>query len=195
MRRPILPSRPPPFNVMPARNVRATLIDKLNDSSMPYRDPLEKLDWNAVDTDSWWLPPHALSLAGTNEFAALAAATRRRLSHYEFVHLLEVGLWLEGLFMQSLGTAQLASDDSRLRRRFLHEIREEAGHSLMFLELIDRSGVRIENAARHRPRLASVLSRLLGAASPLFWSLVVIGEELSDKLNRLVRHGIEEATI
>lgn len=180
---------------MSAPPVQPALLELLNDSSAPYRDPLARLDWKAVDTDMWWLPPEALSLAGVSEFERLPIARRRRVSHYEFVHLLEVGLWLESLFIYRLGSSMDSLDDNQLRGRYLHEIREEAGHSLMFLELMSRSRIRLDGAARKRPRLAKQLAHWLPVSSALFWALAVVGEEFPDKLNRMVRHGVQDATV
>src|SRR6266496_3019079 len=110
-------------------------------SAAPYLDPLARIDWSGVDRDCWWLPPQALSLAGVPEFETLPLDHRRRLSHYEYAHLLEIGLWLEALFVERLARLARGTTDFERRSRYLLEIREEAGHSLMFLELIRRSGV------------------------------------------------------
>jgi hypothetical protein len=162
------------------------LLRLLNDASSPYRDPLGRLNWEGLDLDHWWLPPHALSLAGVEEFESLAPALRRRLSHCEYLHLLEAGLWLKSHFMRQMAGA-LEGSTAALQSRYLHEIREKAGHSLMFLELVDRSGIRIPHSHEHRPRFSASLSRRVTVDSALFWALAVIGEELPDKLNRTVR--------
>lgn len=162
------------------------LLRLLNDASSPYRDPLARLNWDGLDLDRWWLPPHALSLSGVEEFESLSSNLRRRLSQYEYLYLLETGLWLKALFMRQICGA-LDGPTAALKSRYLHEIREKAGHSLMFLELSERSGLRIPDSHRHRPRLAGVLSRQANIRSALFWALAVVGEELPDKLNRAVR--------
>ncbi len=171
------------------------LLRTLNESSTPYVDPLARLDWESVDTDAWWLPPAALSLADVPAFEALPRAARQRLSHYEFAYLLETGLWLESLFIERFGAALNRTGDAALRARYLHEIREEAGHSLMFLELFGRSGVRIPGAAHPRSSAATWLGRHVPVSGALFWALVVIGEELGDRLTRMVPGGVEEATL
>jgi P-aminobenzoate N-oxygenase AurF len=162
------------------------LLRLLNDASSPYRDPLARLHWEGLDLDRWWLPPHALSLSGVEDFENLSPALRRRLSHCEYLHLMEAGLWLKSLFMRQVCGA-LDGSTAALQSRYLHEIREKAGHSLMFLELTERSGIRIPDLHRHRPRFSASLSRRVNIDSALFWALAVIGEELPDKLNRAVR--------
>jgi hypothetical protein len=174
---------------------RLRLLQTLNASSTPYVDPLARLDWASVDTDAWWLPPAALSLAGVAAFEALPLAQRQRLSHCEFAYLIETGLWLESLFIARFGAALDRARDPALRARYLHEIREEAGHSLMFLELFQRSGVRVPAAAHPRSAAATWVGRLLPAPGALFWTLVVIGEELGDRLTRTVPAGVEDETL
>lgn len=180
---------------MSAPHVQSALLDLLNDSSAPYRDPLARLNWEAVDTAAWWLPPHALSLSGVEEFESLSLLRKRKLSQWEFVHFIETTLWLDGLFIRRLGAALDTAADQQHRSRFLHEIREQAGHGLMFLELIARSGMRMERGARRYPRLMRLLVPRIANSSALFWALVVVGEELSDKLNRAVRGGAGEPVV
>jgi hypothetical protein len=170
------------------------LLRLLNDASAPYRDPLGRLNWEGLDLDRWWLPPHALSLSGVEEFEGLSPARRRRLSHCEYLHLLGMALWLESLFMRHICGA-LDGSTAALQSRYLHEIREKAGHSLMFLELAERSGIRIAESRRRRPLFASALSHRLSIDSALFWALAVIGEELPDKLNRAVRQMSDKAPV
>jgi hypothetical protein len=162
------------------------LLRLLNDASSPYRDPLTRLNWDGLDLERWWLPPHALSLSGVEEFEGLSSSLQRRLSQCEYLHLQEAGLWLKSLFMRQMCGA-LDGAAPALQSRYLHEIREKAGHSLMFLELSERSGLRIAESHRHRPRFPAACSWRVGIDSALFWALAVVGEELPDKLNRAVR--------
>jgi hypothetical protein len=160
-----------------------------------YEDPLARIDWRAVDRDCWWLPPSLLSLAGVPEFERLPVGTRQLLSHLEYVHLLEAGLWLESQFMARLARLAHRSDDVARRVRFLHEVREEAGHSLMFVELLHRSGYGVQSEGGAVMRVLDILGRLLPSRSALFWAMVVVGEELPDRLNRRLRRGVEDATL
>lgn len=160
-----------------------------------YDDPLARIDWNAVDTDCWWLPPDVLSLAGVAEFEALPAQLRRRVSHVEYAHLLQAGLWLESVFMARLAGLAHRSDDVVRRARFLHEMREEAGHSLMFVELLHRGGFATRAEQGPLLRAIDMLARVLPIGSAFFWALVVAGEELPDRLNRRLKRGVEDVTL
>ena len=172
------------------------LLRRLNDASSPYVDPLQALAWDQVATDAWWLPPDALSLCAVAAFETLPVESRRRLSQLEFAWILETGLWLESLFIERFGRA--AGNDAApaaLRMRYLHEVREEAGHSLMFLELLERSGVRAPPHARPRSALATAAARLLPFSGALFRTFTVMGEELGDSLTRRVPAAVEHVTV
>lgn len=174
---------------------RATAVPLTADTTAPYEDPLLQIDWDAVDHQCWWLPPDALSLAGVEEFEALPVADRQRLSHCEYLHLLQTGIWLEALFVERLALLAWRSDDPHARAAYLREIREEAGHSLMFVELIRRSGIAPAPRRATGVRLAHALGRWVPPGSALFWALVVIGEELPNRLNRELLRGVEDVTL
>lgn len=168
------------------------LLSQLNATSEAYRDPLAEIDWAALSLDDYWLPPSMLSLAGLPEFEALPQATKQRLSQYEFIHFIHGGLWLERIFMERLARALRRTDGAVEYAAHLHEIREESGHSLMFLKLMERSGLHLPARAFRVPRLADFVGRHAPLDSALFWTAVVIGEELPDKFNRRVRGAADE---
>lgn len=169
---------------MPEQNA---VFQQLNAASERYRDPLAAVNWAQLSLDSWWLPPDCLSLAGVAAFEGLPESSRRRLSRYEFLHWLQVGLWLERLFLArtAQGLAGAATPLDYAAR--LHELREEAGHSLLFLKFMEVSGLHLPAAAFPAPRLLTLLARLTPADSLLFRLAVVIGEEVPDKFNRRIR--------
>lgn len=160
-----------------------------------YDDPLALLDFSALDRDCWWMPPSALALAGVPEFEALPLSLRRRVSHVEYAHLLHAGLWLESLFIARLSSLAQRSEDPATRTRLLEEIREEAGHSLMFVELLAHAGFPLRPAPGIATALVEHAGRIVPGNSALFWALVVLGEELPDRLNRLLQRGVEDATL
>jgi hypothetical protein len=164
------------------------LLRQLSENSERYRDPLTVVDWGALSTDEDWLPEEAISLSGLPEFTDIPVDIRRRLSQYEFINTLFAGLWLERLFMQRLA-ARLGSDlPDSVREYFLHEIREESGHSLMFLKTLRLSGLVVDHNAWRAPRLADWLARFAPSRGTLFWAATVIAEDVPDKFNRYIRH-------
>lgn len=164
-----------------------SLVKQLSANSGAYRDPLTRLDWAALSVDDYWLPPSALSLHGIAEFEQLPEDRRKRLSHYEFLSFVQSGLWLEGIFLERLARQLHGVGDPALQAYYLHEIREEAGHGLMFLQLMAQSKIFIPPSLRHFPRFAHLMGRFAPMGGAMFWLAVVIGEEIPDKLNRHVR--------
>ena len=167
----------------------APLLEHLAASSERYRDPLSALDWSRLDTRDWWLPPAALTLYGLPEYETLAERVRVRLSQYEFLNMTLMALWLEGVFLARLSEA-LAGRAFGAHRYLLHEIREEAGHSLMFHKLIEASGLDLEPGDWERPAFADFIGRHAPADGALFWLGALVAEDVPDKFNRyLRRHG------
>jgi hypothetical protein len=173
-------------------HAHTALLRQLSENSTPYRDPLAFINWSQLNTGSAWLPEPALSLYGLPEFDALAPTVRQRLSHYEFINVLHCGLWLEGAFLQRM-SQRLRPAIPRVEHEYvLHELREEAGHSLMFLRVIEASGLALPDGIWRAPRAAAALSRLAPAGGALFWLAMLIGEDVPDRFNRYVR-GCAEA--
>jgi hypothetical protein len=171
----------------------AELLAHLIRSSTPYRDPLDRVPWASVDLEGYWLPEQALSLYGIPGFESLPQERRWALSHYEFIHLLHAGLWSEALFMERLVRSLRDQDQSHLVYH-LHELREEAGHSLMFLELLRRCPLPLPESPFPDLRVLAWLGRRLPFDSPAFWMGVLIGEELPDRMNRMVRRHKESVS-
>jgi hypothetical protein len=169
----------------------AALLRQLSSNSTPYRDPLALIEWGKLNLDDPWLPEPALSLYGLPEYETLSDAIKRRLSHYEFINVMLCGLWLESLFLQRLARRLDPSLASREYEYFLHEMREEAGHSLMFLKAIESSGLPLPEDTWRAPRISSLLARHLPLEGALFWLAAVIGEDVPDKLNRFVRQSAQ----
>lgn len=168
-------------------NADLPLLKQLSVNSEPYHDPLARLNWSELNLRDYWLPPAALSLAGLPAFECQDEQVKRRLSQYEFVNFIQAGLWLEGLFVERLSKALKHTESLAEYAYALHEIREEAGHSLMFLKLMEKSGLHLPANCFQRPWLADFLGRHAPMHSRLFCLAVVIGEEVPDRLNRYVR--------
>ena len=163
------------------------LLRQLSENSGAYRDPLRHVDWRALRGSGFWVPEAALSLYGLPEFETLNVEVRQRLSHYEFVNVMCCGLWLERTFLQRVSRRLEAGLARAEYEFFLHEMREEAGHSLMFLKAIEASGLEMPEDAWRAPRCADWLARLAPAGGALFWLAMVIGKDVPDKFNRYVR--------
>ncbi len=145
-----------------------------------YRDPMTAIDWDAADPERPWLPPETLSLAGQGLQRGMSPETLIRFSQIEFARLCAAGIWLEGLLISRVakdGFLDTAPDEARV---LLQEIREEAGHSLMFLEMIGRAGL-AGVPLLGDTRLLTWVARRLDPAGPEFWAMVYIGESVTDQ--------------
>jgi hypothetical protein len=151
-----------------------------------YRDPLTLIDWAQLDMAGAWLPQTALSLHGLPEFAAAGDEVKRRLSRYEFINVMYCGIWLESIFLQRVSRLLQPDMPRAENAHLLHELREETGHSLMFLHAIGAAGVELPQGSWRAPRAAAILGRFAPAGSALFWLAMLIGEHVSDSLNRHV---------
>jgi len=169
----------------------AALLRQLSNVSTPYRDPLALIEWGALSLDDAWLPEPALSLHGLPEYAILSDTVKRRLSQYEFINVMLCGLWLEGLLLLRLAR-RLKPGLARSEHEYLlHEMREEAGHSLMFLKAIESSGLPLPERAWRPPPLSGLLARRLPLTGAFFWLAAVIAEHVPDQFNRVVRQSAQ----
>jgi len=168
-------------------NADLALLSQLSENSLRYRDPLAAIDWGRLDAESFWLPESALSLHGLAAYDDLAQDVRRRLSQYEFINVMFSGLWLERVFMQRLSRQLSARLPQAEYQYFLHEMREEAGHSLMFLRAIGAAGLEVPADAWRPPRVADWLARRAPAGGALFWAATLVAEDVPDKFNRHLR--------
>ncbi|MDH3325555.1 MAG: diiron oxygenase [Gammaproteobacteria bacterium] len=165
-----------------------SLHEQLSRSSTPYEDPLESIRWNELKNNQFWLPEEAISLFGTPEYEKLTSDQKQRLSQVEFINFIEAGLWLESLFMERIGRS-VRQDRTHLSELtyHLHELREEAGHSLMFLELIKLSQLNVPNKHFNRLNVANLFAKFAPFNSAMFWVAVLVGEEVPDRMNRYIR--------
>jgi len=172
----------------PSGGNNSSLAEQLSQCSAPYDDPLSAVNWDALDMDSFWLPEEAISIYGTKAYESLSIGQQRRLSQVEFTNFIEAGLWLESLFMERIGRS-VREERSKLSdlTYHLHELREEAGHSLMFIELIKRSGLQIPIRHFKKLNFANMFARHAPFNGAMFWIAVLVGEQVPDRMNRFIR--------
>lgn len=175
----------PQFTTEDASN---QLLEQLSRNSTPYNDPLSRINWDALSTSSYWMPEEAISLYGLPVFNELSEEQKKALSQYEFMNFVEAGLWLENIFMSRILRGMRKPSNSVSEQFYhLHELREEAGHSLMFYELLRRSGPLLPNTKFHKLNLTNVVARYAPFHSEAFWIAILIGEETPDRMNRFIR--------
>lgn len=184
-----LPSIPDPAK--PERTYTAR-VAQLNESSvrkyyMAYRD----VDWDApdhrlsLDDPRLCLRPDG-PLGSSDWYRSLPDATRREFGLEFTCQTLRYGIAFESALSRGLLEFCGSLPDRSVDYRYaLHEVIEESQHSLMFQEVINRSGL---SPAPIPPieRFAMRLIALSGAWFPeLFFFAVLTGEIFIDHENRL----------
>jgi hypothetical protein len=164
----------------------SSLLDQLSANSVPYRDPLAVLDWRTLELGSYWLPPEAVSLHGLPEFDALSDAARVRLSQFEFLGIAQVCVALERIALEAAARRLRNAQSGAEYAYLLHEMREEAGLSLMFLRIASASGLEVPDWRLALPRFARPVTRLV-PSDTLYWFMRVVVQDVPDKLHRYVR--------
>lgn len=162
-------------------------LAKLWPKGRMYRDPFAELDFAAADPNLPWLPDELLSLSALPADTHLDEVQRVRLSHVDFARLCAAGIWLEGLLVSrvtSRGLLGVPGDEARV---MLEEVREEAGHSLMFLEMIDRAGL-ADVGLLGPTRLLSWIAHRLEPRDPELWAMVYIGESITNNFAARALH-------
>ncbi len=164
------------------------LLEQLSRNSTPYQDPLTRINWQSLDQDMFWLPEQAISLYGLKEYNDLPNSQRRALSQYEFLNYVEAALWLESLFVERISRNVREVRHRQARHIYrLHKLREEAGHLLVFSELMHRSGLILPNTRFHHHQLIKLISQFAPFEGLAFWITMLIAEEIPDRMNRYIR--------
>ena len=169
----------------------AEFADKLSQATVQkHYHPIEDVDWShPIDLERFYFPERVLSIYGTEAYDRLTLTERRLLSLHESVSYFSTGIWLENMlmygFLYHLYAMDYADPDVRY---MLHEVADEANHSIMFHEWIRRVGMGHAPVtwfphfigrfgARHMPRINPYL----------FFIAILIGEEPPDCVARAAR--------
>jgi len=156
-----------------------TALRRLGNAGAAYRDPLAAVDWQAADPDRPWLPLSMANLAGVVDGVPLSRELMIRFSRSEFARLCAAGLWLEGLLISRVTARGFLAHETDEARIMLQEVREESGHGLLFLEMIERaglSGVRLLGSTA----LLTWVAHRLDSDDAAFWAMVFVGESVTD---------------
>ena len=152
-------------------------LDRIAKHGRYYNDPITAIDWQVADAERPWLPKGLL--LGPDVQAAMEDDQFIALSRAEYTRLCAAGLWLEGLLINRVTESGLMGLEMEEARVMLQEIREETGHSLMFLEMIDRAG-HDDRPRLEGTRLLTSIAKRLRIETPEFWAMVFIGETVTD---------------
>lgn len=153
-------------------------------------DAYADIDWDSPEfeldpTDRRWELPGDDPLGGTHWYRALPPPTRARLGVEFTASAMKTGLQFESVLKQGLlqFAATLPNGSPEFRYAY-HEIIEEAQHSLMFQEFINRTGFDVAGMGRFNRMVTRFVVRLGRRFPPLFFIFVLGGEDPIDYFQR-----------
>ncbi len=169
-----------------------SLLDRLNDLSVhKHFDAYADVDWDSPEyrldpaDPRWELDGDLDPLGGTDWYRNLPAETRARIGCHMVASKMKLGVVFENILKRGLLEFAMTLPDQAPEFRYAyHEVIEEAQHSLMFQEFVNRAGY-------HGPALTA-MDRLhsrwivgLGRRFPqLFFLFVLGGEDQIDYVQR-----------
>jgi hypothetical protein len=169
------------------------LLGRLSRQSVvKHFDAYADVDWdhpdNAIDPrDPRWELDSGSGLAGTDWYRALPAETRARIGLHGITSNMKAGLQFENVLKRGLLEYAFRLPDGSPEFRYVyHEVIEEAQHSLMFQEFVNRTGLETPGLPwelRLGSRNVVGLARRFPA---LFFVFVLGGEDPIDHVQRTV---------
>lgn len=177
------------------RETYPALVRRLSHQSvLKHFDAYGDIAWDSeefrIDHDDprWQLPPDE-TLGATSWYLAQPQSVRSRLGLHHYACLMKVGLQFESVLKRGLldFAADLPNGAPEFRYAY-HEVIEEAQHSLMFQEFINRTGFDVPGMPPHM-KFGSRLVAKLGRRFPeLFFMFVMGGEDPIDYVQRKMLH-------
>jgi para-aminobenzoate N-oxygenase AurF len=166
----------------PHREQTATRL--LRASAEHSYDPDVEIDWDApLAPDKYFVPPHRVSLYGTDLWETLDEPQRITLSRHEAASIAGLGVWFETILMHLLIRDYYAQDPTAAHAQYaLTEVADECRHSIMFGRMIDKLGTRV-----YRPEgFNQALGKWIAATGrgPRMFAAILICEEILDTLQR-----------
>jgi hypothetical protein len=178
------------------RESYAGLVKRLSHQSVvKHFDAYADVDWDspelAIDPeDPRWQLGEEDGLGTTDWYRSLPEATRARIGLHLVASFMKIGLQFESVLKRGLLEFAWRLPNGAPEFRYVyHEIIEEAQHSLMFQEFVNRSGFDIAGLSL-RDRLASRYVIHLARRFPeLFFLFVLGGEDPIDHVQRTALRG------
>ncbi len=148
-------------------------------------DPYKQIDWSVpFDCSRFYVPEDLVTLYGTQLWERMSHEERVRLSMHEAASTLATGIWFENLLSFKLMDylTNVSPHDPHFYWMQI-EVADECRHSMMFAEVIKRTGV-----PWYRPRFAGAMAfftkHLMPKVSMMMSTLVA--EAVTDYLNRRI---------
>ncbi len=150
-------------------------------ADIPWDDPEYRID---PDDARWELGPDD-SLGGTAWYRAQPPAVRSRIGLHLYATFMKIGAQFESVLKRGLleYAAKLPNRSPEFRYAY-HETIEEAQHSLMFQEFVNRTGLDIPGLAWWQRIGARQVIRFARTFPELFFVFVLGGEDPIDHVQR-----------
>jgi hypothetical protein len=150
-------------------------------ADVPWDEPGYQID----PEDPLWELPDSDPLGGTSWYRSLPQATRARLGLDRAAEMMKTGLQFESVLKRGLleFASELPNRSPEFRYAY-HEVIEEAQHSLMFQEFVNRSGANPSGLKRIDRIGARFVIGLGRRFPPLFFIFVLGGEDPIDHVQR-----------
>lgn len=165
------------------------LVRRLSEQSVrKHYDAYEDVPWDdhvIVDDDPRWILSDTDPLGRTAWYRSLSPARQARIGLHGVVQKMKTGLQFEGILKRGLlEFAEGLPNGAPEFRYVYHEVIEEAQHSLMFQEFVNRSGIDVPGLpwdARFGARRVVAMGRRF---PELFFIFVLGGEDPIDHMQR-----------
>ncbi len=176
-----------------------TMVRRLNKLSLEIRHdayadiPWDDPDWALAADDPRLVLNEADPLATTDWYQSLPLDRQAEIGLFRMAACMKIGWHFENFLQRGLLSLAMVEPDGSAAFRFLHhEIIEESQHTLMFQELVNRSGLPVRGMPlRWRWAAEASLWWLVRVDPAAFFVLVLGGEDPADHLQRsMLRCGI-----
>jgi hypothetical protein len=164
---------------------REAVAQRLLHSSLRHSyEPNLDIDWDAPLVDGrYGMPPHRVSLYGTELWDQLTEEQRITLSIHEACSIARVGLWFEMILMQMLLRYAYDRDPRSQHIQYaLTEIADECRHSVMFAKMTERYGVPDYKPSWRTQQLGRLCKTVV--SGPAMFAGTLVAEEITDQLQR-----------
>lgn len=176
-----------------ARETYPELLARLSRQSVTkHFDAYADVDWDHPDhrieaDDPRWEIPAIEPLGATDWYQSRPAEIRRRIGLEHFATLMKNGIQFEAVLKRGIvDYATRLPNGSPEFRYCYHEVIEEAQHSLMFQEFVNRTGCDVDGLPRLERFGAERVVRLARRFPELFFLFVLGGEEPIDYSQRQI---------
>lgn len=181
-----------------------SLTRRLNRASVEkHFDAYADVDWNApgnelTDGDPRFELPDLDPLANTAWYRAQSVEVRSRVAMYRVASYMKIGWHFENLLQRGLLARAMQLPNGTPEFRYVHhEIIEESQHTLMFQEVVNRTGLPVRGMpAAVRVPVSWVAASVAKRLPVVFFVAVIGGEDPIDHVQRmLLREGIRHPLI